>query len=156
MNAARYSHFQVFPYARVLRLVALGLLALPTILTGKFSETAWSLGLGVIVAVIITALTTLRTEVTGEHVRAGFRYGWPARTIALDSIVSHECVRNRWWYGLGIRLYPGGWLYAVWGLDAVEVCYDDPRRGRRRKFRIGTDDAEGLNSALTDALADTT
>jgi hypothetical protein len=51
--------------------------------------------------------------------------------------------RNRWWYGWGIRLTPHGWLYNVWGLDAVEI-----RRTNGRTLRVGTDDAAPLVEAI--------
>ena len=51
-------------------------------------------------------------------------------------------VRNRWWYGLGIRWFPGGTLWNVWGLDAVEFDL-----GSGRALRIGTDQPEQLLEA---------
>jgi len=48
-------------------------------------------------------------------------------------------VRNQWWWGWGIRLIPGGWLYNVSGLDAVEL-----KMKNGRIFRIGTDEAQRL------------
>jgi len=56
-------------------------------------------------------------------------------------------VRNKWWYGLGIRLTPHGWLYIVSGLDAVEIV-----RISGKKFRVGTDEPQALVTALTAAL----
>ena len=32
-----------------------------------------------------------------------------------------ELVRNKWWHGWGVRWVPGGSMYNVWGLDAVEL-----------------------------------
>ena len=55
-----------------------------------------------------------------------------------------RAVRNKWIYGWGIRRLPGGWMYNVWGLDAIEL---DLVSGKR--FRIGTDDPDGLLAAIT-------
>jgi hypothetical protein len=69
------------------------------------------------------------------------------RTIALADIQSVRTVRNPWYYGWGLRLIPGGWMWNVSGLDAVELKL---RSGKL--FRIGTDEPELLRSAILSAL----
>jgi len=86
----------------------------------------------------------LTVTVDEATVVAAFGLGWPRRTERLDEIVAVRKVRNKWIYGWGIRKLPGGWMYNVWGLDAVEL---DLSSGKM--FRIGTDDPEGLLAALT-------
>ena len=98
---------------------------------------------GSLVAILALTLGRLTVEVRGDHVRVAFGAGWPAKSIDFDEIASVASVRNRWWYGLGIRWIPGGWLWNVWGLDAVEL-----RLTSGRKFRIGTDEPEALLVAL--------
>lgn len=98
---------------------------------------------GSLVAILALTLGRLTVEVRDDHVRVAFGAGWPAKSIDFDEIASVASVRNRWWYGLGIRWIPGGWLWNVWGLDAVEL-----RLTSGRKFRIGTDEPEALLVAL--------
>jgi len=43
------------------------------------------------------------------------------KSITIEDIKSAEAVRNEWFYGLGIRMLPSGWLYNVSGLDAVKI-----------------------------------
>ena len=107
-----------------------------------------AVGVGVVLAiglVVLTILdaTRLTTIVTPNEVTLYFRLGWPRRAIDRARIVSAQARRNSWLAGWGIRLVPGGWMWNVWGLDAVELELDTGR-----KFRIGTDDAEGLLAAL--------
>ena len=52
-------------------------------------------------------------------------------------------VQNKLWWGRGIHLTPGGWLYNVAGLESVEIVMRDGKR-----FRIGSDDADMLARAL--------
>ena len=85
----------------------------------------------------------LTVTVTREAVRIEFGWGLIHRTVPTDSIKSAKPVRNRWYYGWGIRLYPGGWLYNVAGLDAVEVVLS-----AGRKVRIGTDEPAALTRAI--------
>jgi hypothetical protein len=63
-------------------------------------------------------------------------------------IVGFRQVRNKWYYGWGVRGIPGGWMYNVWGLDAVEL-----ELASGKKFRIGTNEPEELVAALRARLA---
>lgn len=96
-------------------------------------------------AVIIVVLLFSRLEVTVgiDALEASFGFGWPRRTVVLSDITSVGVVRNRWWYGWGIRWVPNGSMYNVWGLDAVELGVGDGR-----VFRVGTADPVGLATEL--------
>ena len=96
-----------------------------------------------LVLAIVTLFSRLTVEVSVTQVRLFWSFGWPARSIARSDIRSVEVVRNRWIYGWGIRVVRGGWLWNVWGLDAVELELAD-----ERKFRIGTDEPYELAAAL--------
>lgn len=107
------------------------------------------------VAILVTAFSALTVEVDEETVVLRYQWGWPRKTIKRSRVVSHRVVRNRWYHGLGLRWIPGGELWNVWGLDAVELAFGpdasdnyiaEPKR--RRRFRIGTDDPDGLERAL--------
>lgn len=95
-------------------------------------------------ALVVALLSVLTVTVDATHVTATFFPGWPKHRIALTDIASAEVVRNKAWWGFGIRKVPGGWMYNVGGLDAVEVVQ---RNGKR--FRIGTNDPTNLHRALT-------
>lgn len=97
------------------------------------------------------AWTTLDTEVDDTHVRARFSPLGPGRVIPIDAITSHERVRFRWWFGYGgwLRIHgTGAWAFSVWGLDAVRIEWRD-ESGRHKRFHFGTNDAAGLDAALT-------
>lgn len=96
-----------------------------------------------VLAIVLVLFSSLTVEVDDEALRIAFgpglvRHAWP-----LDRVQSWRAVRNPWWYGWGIHLTLGGWLYNVAGFEAVEIVLAD---GRRR--RIGTDDPSGLAAAL--------
>jgi hypothetical protein len=48
-----------------------------------------------------------------------------------------------WYYGWGVRMGSGGWMFNVSGLDAVEIEMESGGR-----FRIGTDEPEELVRAI--------
>ena len=57
---------------------------------------------------------------------------------------SFQTVRNKWYFGWGIRYLGTGWLYNVSGLDAVEIVQNDGKM-----VRVGTDEPDVLARALS-------
>ncbi len=140
-----YRHTQTALQSVVL---TIGLVAaLMVMLMPSLEEGGLLIPIGIVM--VLTALITLlfsRLTVTVKDgaVVVAFGAGWPKHTEEIAEIVAVRKVRNKWIYGWGIRRLPGGWMYNVWGLDAVEL---DLSSGKT--FRIGTDDPEGLLAALT-------
>ena len=97
----------------------------------------------VVVGLVVLNFSVLSVAVSGDEVRLHFGRGWPRKTIALANVAAVSTVRNKWWYGFGIRYTPHGWMYNVWGLDAVQLDYTDGA-----SFRIGTDEPDLLVAAL--------
>lgn len=103
------------------------------------------LGAALIAPLLLALLLfgTLTITVDGESVRFAFGVGLIRRRFPLASITTWRQVRNQWWHGWGIRFVPGGMLYNVSGLDAVELLLADGRR-----VRLGTDEPSELDRAL--------
>lgn len=95
------------------------------------------------IVAIVAHFSRMRVRVTAHEVQVTFGTRWPRRTVAVRDVRSHAIVRNPWYWGWGIRAIPNGWLWNVWGLDAIEL---ELASGRR--FRIGTDDPQGLYASL--------
>lgn len=151
MASPRYEHRQIgWTF-----MVPIGVILIAYMLIVFIAQGQVFVGIPVVVllGVVYGAFAVLRTSVDRKEVRVGWTWGWPARRIPLKAIESHEQVRNKWWHGWGIRLIPGGMLYSVQGLDAVEIRYRDPKKRKDRMLRIGTDDAAGLVEAITQAQA---
>lgn len=95
----------------------------------------------------IFMLSTLTVTVVGAHVCWYFGPGFWKKMINLEQVNKTRVVRNKLWWGLGIRFYGGGWLYNISGLDAVELQLKDGSR-----IRIGSNEAPELQSAIADAM----
>lgn len=109
------------------------------------SEALLAIGMSsVLIILVVFWFNRLTVRVSGAEVRISFGPNWPRRVIPTQEIVGFRRVRNTWVYGWGIRKVPGGWMYNVWGLDAVEL---DLANGK--KFRIGTDEPDDLIAALS-------
>ena len=97
-----------------------------------------------IILLIVAALFWgLTVEVNKDVVRLYFGFGIIHRSILREHIAMVTQVRNRWWWGFGIRWTPHGWMWNISGLDAVELTYHNGK-----KFRIGTDEPEALLETL--------
>jgi hypothetical protein len=139
-----YKHRQV----GTVILVGLGLGAVLStwILADIVGEPIWaSLPLLVffLVAILFWSLTV---EVSEECLVVAFGIGVIRRSFRCEDIIDAQIVKNRWYYGWGMRLTPYGWMFNVSGLDAVELELAD-----QKKFRIGTDDPQQLLSAIRQA-----
>jgi hypothetical protein len=99
------------------------------------------------VAAILSLFATLTVEVTDAAVEVRFGPGWIRRRIPLGSIASVAAVTNSWARGWGLRMIPGGRLYNVSGFRAIQLTLADGQI-----VQVGTDDPEGLESALRDAI----
>jgi hypothetical protein len=101
----------------------------------------------IVLAVCMILFASLTVVVDSESVKIAFGPGLISRSVRLDAIESCRTVRNRWWYGWGIRWIPGGLLYNVSGLDAVEL-----RLVNGKKRRIGTDQPQDLEKSINEKL----
>lgn len=102
-----------------------------------------------VTVLILLLFGTLTVSVDRTMLEARFGLGLVRRRVALAEIRAFRVVRNRWYYGWGVRYFPGGWLYNVSGLSAVELRLADGRR-----VRIGTDEPDALRRALAQVLGE--
>jgi len=105
------------------------------------------LGAMVLMALLIPIFGWLTVSIEAGAVTASFGIGLIRREIRIKDMQSATQVRNKWWYGWGIRVIRGGWMFNVAGLDAVEL---ELKNGS--KFRIGTDEPEELLNSIRQKL----
>jgi hypothetical protein len=70
--------------------------------------------------------------------------GLVSKKLKVTDIKSCRPVKNSWLYGIGIKLIPGGWLYNVSGLEAIELSF----KNRNSKIRIGTNQPEEIANLI--------
>jgi len=96
----------------------------------------------VVMVLMVCALylfNSLTVRVNQDCIYVAFGPGLIRKKIPINTIKFTGKVRNKWYYGFGIRLIPGGQMYNVAGLDAVEI-----KLTNGRVFRIGTDEPDRL------------
>ncbi len=96
-----------------------------------------------IVALVFSSLTV---EIDDRELRAYFGPGITAKRVALADVARAEVMPSSFWSGWGVRVTTRGMLYNVSGKGAVELTLKNGQR-----FRIGTDDDEGLRNAIARA-----
>lgn len=124
---------------------AIAVLIVLSLVSDEFRDVlGWTVALLVAISLVVLHFSRLTVTVDDAEVTAAFGYiNWPKRVVRYHELASVAKVRNKWWYGYGIRWVPGGTMYNVQGNDAVELTYTSGR-----KFRIGTTDIDALYSAL--------
>lgn len=98
---------------------------------------------------VLASFATLTSSIDENYLRIKLGYGLFARKFALNQIASVQVVKNRWYYGWGIRLWlwPKMWIYNVSGFDAVEITMKNGKI-----YRIGTDTPEELETAIKQSI----
>ena len=134
-----YRHTQTSPLALPLIGVAVTLVVWAT-LTGEGGDVG---PVVLIVAVAVTLVSRLTVVMSDDAVTVSFVPGLIRRRISLRHILAARPLRSHWFWGVGIRVVPRGWMWNVWGFDVVELDLDSGRR-----FRIGTDEPRALAAAL--------
>ena len=100
-----------------------------------------------IVFVCATLFDSLTVRVSHALVEISFGIGIIRKQFDVGNIRRARVVKNKWYYGWGIRLTPHGWLYNVSGLDAVEILMDNGKQ-----YRIGTDQPNELENAINTVI----
>jgi hypothetical protein len=144
MAPVRYEHRQI-GYATIAAL-ALGILVVLAVVAFAAGDPGalWITGIvALILACCLVLFSTLSVSVSDDELRVWFGPGLIHKRFRASEIRAVHTVRNRWWYGWGIRLTPYGWMFNVSGLDAVEI-----ERTDGKGFRIGTDEPKKLEAAI--------
>jgi len=105
--------------------------------------------LTVLLLVFCLALfSTLTVTVSNNFLEINFTFGFIRRKVLLNDIKSSAIVKNPWYYGWGIHFTRNGILFNVSGFSAVEIIMTGGK-----KYRIGTDDPEKLNSIIQENIS---
>lgn len=98
---------------------------------------------------LLASFLSLTVSINKKHIKVKFGCGIFIKHLILKDIISVKTVKNRWYYGWGIRIWfwPHMRIYNVSGYDAVEV-----KMKGDKTFRIGTDEPKKLKTAVKQAI----
>jgi hypothetical protein len=117
------------------------------------SESEGKIAIGVVLLFLLVCLFlfhALTLELSSDELVVSLGLGMIRKRFSIKDIRNARIVKNRWYYGWGIRLTPHGWLLSVSGFDALELELKN-----NRKFRIGTDDPDRLITSIKTVLQQT-
>lgn len=101
----------------------------------------------IIIFVITSIFSSILITINKQQIKWHFGPGIWRKTINLADIEKYRKVRNKWWYGWGIRRYKSGWLYNVSGLNAIEITLKSGKQ-----LRLGTNEPEKLYKSISKVL----
>ncbi len=93
--------------------------------------------------------SSLNIVITSKEFRISLGIGVVRKSFPISDIVSCEVVKNPWWYGWGVKVIPGGWLFSVSGTQAIEIKLKNGRR-----YRVGSDDPVRVKALLDRLLSE--
>lgn len=133
-----YKHTQMGAWMLVFFAIAAALILFSQ--GGVMVNSSW---IAFVILVPASLIFSSQTIIVDDALHWHFGFGFWRKKLSFDDISSVRQVRNKWYYGLGIRLTPHGWLYTVSGLDAVEIEKTDGS-----KIRLGSDEPDLLAHAI--------
>lgn len=135
----RHVQYGYFGIGTLVLMVLIGVFSLPetfdeSVVVGSLVTVTM-----VVIAVLVIVFSRLEVKIEDAKLTASFGFGWPQKVVDLSDVGVANPVRNTWVQGWGVRKITGGWMYNVWGLDAIDFEMQSGERSR-----IGTNDAQNL------------
>lgn len=96
--------------------------------------------------IILLLFYQLTVSVYKDKVVLSYGIGIIKFTKKIDKINELRAIRTPWYWGLGIRFTPNGWLYNIHSLNALLVDYTEG--GKLRKISIGHPSPLELKEAM--------
>jgi len=90
----------------------------------------------------------LTITIDDTYIRFSLGTGLIAKKYLISDIKSCKPVSNNLIYGIGIRMIPGGWLYNVSGLKAIEIKF----KNSKSVIRIGTDNPDEIAGVISEMI----
>ena len=137
-----YEHVQKLP-EKVVTAATIGTLAL------GLTPPGWIIRLATI-GILGTAakmMSELAVEVDSSQINLNFGNGIFKKSFNLRDVVAAKATRTTPMQGWGVHWIGSGWLYNIYGLDAVELRFLDGKHAY-----IGTDEPADLTAAINQRL----
>lgn len=99
-----------------------------------------------VLAFLIGLLTFYKLTITVDNTRLSFKLGigLVSKSYMIEDLSSCLPVINSALYGIGIKMLPGGWLFNVSGLKAIELRF----KHKTSVIRIGTNNPDEISQLI--------
>lgn len=105
---------------------------------------AGMIGIEIFLLITYSFFYGLTITVSDEFIKLRFGIGLIKKKFEIDEIKETRLVKNKWYYGIGIRVIPHGMLYNAHGLKAVEMSF----KNKNGIARIGASDTQELKNEI--------
>ena len=139
--------FTQFGTVSVAILLPLFLLFAGLTIKSALANTPELIVLSILALTLLLCLLTfykLTITVDNTHVSFNLGIGLVSKSYKIEDISSCTPITNSAIYGIGIRLLPGGWLYNVSGLKAIELRF----KHKASVIRIGTNKPDEISQFI--------
>lgn len=137
-----YEHEQKLP-EKVMLAATVGSIALGLTPPGWLFRIA-TLG---VLGTAATMMQSLKIEIDSSEINIAFGQGIVKKTFKLSEIQMAKATKTTPLNGWGIHWIGNGWLYNIYGLDAVELRFTNGKY-----VYLGTDEPENLTAAINQRL----
>jgi len=146
INNMVYKHTQI-GYLIIITLIIPLLILFFTMLFTEFTQILLVVFFALLL--VLALFYSLTVEIDKTKLTIKFGFGIISKQFNLRDIKFSRTVKNRWYYGWGIRAWfcPCMLIYNVSGFDAVEI-----KMKNGKTYRIGTDEPKDLEYAITKAI----
>lgn len=99
-----------------------------------------------VLSLVVLTIYQLKIEVKDKTIAAIYGAGLLQFRVKPDEVLSAEIDRSNFISGFGIRITTEGMLYNIQSMDIVRVTY--MKKGKKKVVKYGSDDVQGLLSAI--------
>jgi hypothetical protein len=101
------------------------------------------------ILILIASFSTLTITLDEKSLNIRYTYGIFRKKFNINDISSVKSVKNKWYYGWGIRYWPFRkiWIYNVSGFNAIEITMKNGRI-----YRLGTNEPKKLENAILNVI----
>ncbi len=103
--------------------------------------------LSILFVFILSAFYKLTIKVDSDRICFVYGIGLVKVTKKIDTIKSIKELKTPWYWGLGIRMTPNGWLYNIQSREALELTYTI--NGTENRILIGSNQRTELRKAVS-------
>lgn len=137
-----YQHTQINYWMRSILII---IILHTSYIVYKADAPAHIAGFLALIFIIVSSFTSLKITVSKPYLTIKFGWGIYSKSFKLSEIKKVKTVKNKWYYGWGIRwcLWPRMTIFNIAGFDAVEL-----KMKNGKLYRIGTNEPRKLEQAI--------
>ncbi len=97
----------------------------------------------IIMLIALGIFASMTVKISAQKMKIQLGLGAIRKHIPIKDIETYRVVTHPWYFGWGIRWWPGMRIFNVSGFDAVEIVLKNDKI-----YRIGTDEPDQLEMAI--------